>query len=72
MIVRDSNPATAPRMIQQSDELSVAPFRSLFRSRSYVLAYYYLNIYIYTKTFFPSKIAKAPQVVLLVTLTGFG
>ena len=27
MIARDSNPATAPRMIQQSDALSVAPFR---------------------------------------------
>ena len=26
MIVRDSNPATVPRMIQQSDALSVAPF----------------------------------------------
>ena len=26
MIVRNSNPATVPRMIQQSDALSVAPF----------------------------------------------
>ena len=26
MIVRDSNPATVPRMIQQADALSVAPF----------------------------------------------
>ena len=26
MIVRDSNPATVPRMIQQSDALSFAPF----------------------------------------------
>ena len=26
MIVRDSNPATVPRMIQQADALSLAPF----------------------------------------------
>ena len=26
MIVREANPATVPRMIQQSDALSVAPF----------------------------------------------
>ena len=39
MIARDSNPATVPRMIQQSDALSLAPFP--------LHIYIHLHIYIY-------------------------